>query len=246
MNDCVPLIIHGQGLRENNEDSFCYGVVDENISFYAVCDGVGGAQKGEIASMLMCDVIADYVKAHPHSSGLDPGKYIKQMVECVEQAFDHYFAEHPDAKGMGTTLAFLLLFPDQAVVAHIGDSRIYHIRNNRILYQSRDHSLVNELMDNGIISEEDTESHPLKNVILRAVQGASVKPAKAENYIINRIDPGDYFFLCTDGILEGISTHELVLILDSSVPDTEKAEEINKRCANFSQDNYTALLIPIQ
>ena len=246
MNCFAPLIIHGQGLRENNEDSFCYGTVDENSSFYVVCDGVGGEQKGEVASLLVCDAVAGYLKTHLYSDSLDHEQYIMQLVACADQALDHYLVEHPEAKGMGTTLALLLLFPDQALAIHVGDSRIYHIRNNRILYQSRDHSLVNDLVENGIITEEETAFHPLKNVILRAIQGTCVKPAKAENKIINRIAPGDYFFLCTDGILEGISSNELVLILDSSVPDTEKVEEINKQCANFSRDNYTALLVPIQ
>jgi len=245
MNYFAPLIIHEQGLRENNEDAFRYGMVDENTSFYVVCDGVGGTQKGEVASMLACNVVADHLKTHSYSSILDYEQYIKQLVECLDQAFDHYIAECPEAKGMGTTLVLLILFPGRSVVAHIGDSRIYHVRNDQILYQSRDHSLLNELLDNGIISEEETESHPLKNVILRAVQGASVKRSKADSHVISQIAPGDYFFLCTDGILEGISSYELVMILDSSIPDTEKVEEIKKRCMNFSRDNYTALLVPI-
>ncbi len=244
MDKLAPLIIHGQGLRENDEDAFRYGAIDDNAAFYVVCDGVGGAQKGEVASELACSTIAEYLQQHPFSSCPEHETYIKKMLESVDLAFDRYFVDHPKAKGMGTTLTLLLLFPNQAIIAHVGDSRIYYVRKNQVLYQTRDHSLVNELMENGIISEEETESHPMKNVILRAIQGASVKSSKADIHTINQIIPGDYFFLCTDGILEGISSNELVLILNSSVPDADKAEEIKKRCENLSRDNYTAILVP--
>jgi len=105
--------------------------------------------------------------------------------------------------------------------------------------------LVNKLIDNGIITEEEAKNHPQRNVITRAIQGNSIKLSKADIHVISDTQHGDYFFLCSDGILEGINSGDLVRILSSKNTDKNKINEIKKRCEIRSKDNFTAILVPI-
>ena len=238
-----PLLIYEQGLRENNEDAYCCGKIDDT-QFFIVCDGVGGIQKGEVASNLACQTIANYIQKNKLSTSYE--KYINDMIKFVDSEFDLYFLSDPQALGMGTTLALLILSGKQAIAAHIGDSRIYHIRKNKILFETRDHSLVNILIDNGIITKKEAENHPQKNVITKAIQGKIIKQDKADIQIISDIRQGDYFFLCSDGVLESIDSNELVQILASENMDEKKIGEIKKRCEAQSKDNFTAILVPVR
>ncbi len=234
--------IHEQGLRENNEDAFLSGTIGEE-AYFLVCDGVGGAQNGEIASYLACKTIEGYINTHNLRQSSEA--YFNTMIEAVDTAFDDYYSFCPEAKGMGTTLAALFLSKEKAYAIHIGDSRIYHIRKREILYESVDHSLVNELIANGIITPEEGVNYPRKNVITRALQGKSVKASKPDIRLITDIRQGDYFFLCTDGILESVNSGMLVEILDSDKSDANKMNEIKSYCEISSKDNYTAILIGI-
>ncbi len=240
------LFIHGQGLRENNEDAYYHGKISDDMQFFIVCDGVGGTQKGEVASSLACRAIDGYIQNNKLSSSSSSyEKYINDMIKFVDSEFERYFLSDPQAKGMGTTLALLILTGNWAIAVHIGDSRIFHVRKNTILFETRDHSLANSLMDNGIITKEEVENYPWKNVITRALQGKSVKPGEADIHVIPNVQPGDYFFLCSDGILEGIKPDELLLILNSDITDEEKIVKIKERCEDRSKDNYTAILVPL-
>ncbi|MBD5273214.1 MAG: hypothetical protein HDS42_08150, partial [Bacteroides sp.] len=144
---------------------------------------------------------------------------------------------------------------DNYLVAHIGDSRIYHIRpslydakskRGGIIYQSSDHSLVNDLLKAGEIDEEEARNFPQKNVITRAMQPQLEKRYKADIYTFDDIRGGDYFFLCCDGILEQLSNEKLCEILaDKDLNDTQKLTEIKNICDGNTRDNYSCWLIPI-
>jgi protein phosphatase len=235
--------IHEKGLRENNEDACFYDITPNGINYYIVCDGVGGMEKGEVASKLTCKIISDYIRVNPLVHPFDI--YVKNLIENIDIEFDRYIISNPETKGMATTLVLLLLLKDQAVIAHIGDSRLYHIRNNQILFHTYDHSFVNDLVKKGIITEEESTNHPLKNVITRAIQGITTKPVKADIHVTSDIHSSDYFFLCTDGILESVDSNELVEILEA--PDTNdlKMEKIRSACKIKSKDNYTAILVQV-
>ena len=239
-----PLFFSEQGLRENNEDAFLCDNTNKNACFCVVCDGVGGSLKGEVASSLACRTVADYIRENELFSSHK--QYVDKMVDAVDTAFDRYFDTHPDTVGMGTTLTLLLFFDNRAIAVHIGDSRIYHIRKNKIIFETRDHSLVNVLIDNKIITEEEAAYHPQKNVIVRAVQGKSVKASVADVHVISDICSGDYFFLCSDGVLESVNSNELIRILNSEITDEDKMNKIKNCCQANSRDNYTAVLIPIR
>ena len=231
-----------RGKRSNNEDSIVYGNLPCNKGyFFAVCDGVGGIDKGEVASELTCQNIKEYLINNV--SDTYNQDYINEMIDFVENAFDNYTNQYPEAKGMATTMALLILYSDKAFVAHIGDSRIYHIRKKNIIYQTQDHSLVNEFVKSGIITEEEAITHPQRNIITRAIQAKQDRPVKADVHSINGIESSDYFFLCSDGVLESITDSQLSQILSENWDNKKKMDFIRKQCAGSSKDNYSAFLV---
>jgi len=242
----TPEALHEIGGRDNNEDSIypSKGSASNNDSLFLVCDGVGGAEKGEIASQTVCSSIPTYFQENPTESVND--LYIDNAVQFAQNQIDHYIEQNPGSKGMGTTMTLLSLNDDGATASWCGDSRIYHIRVGKIKFVSTDHSLVNELIKAGVISEEEAKDHPQKNVITRALQGISMKKVKAETIILTDIKPGDYFFLCSDGILEKITDTLLLNILNENMPDRDKIEKIKGICDGQTRDNFSAYLIHIK
>lgn len=234
------------GLRGNQEDAR-YPDMDCPPSggrYYAVCDGVGGNEKGEVASSTVCQTIGRWVE---QKVGLDTfGKAeMQQMLKACYQAL--YAAATPETKDMATTLTFVAVHNKGITAAHIGDSRIYHIRPGvGILYRSDDHSLVNSLVHSGIISPIEAENHPRSNVITRCLTAdKNDEPSAATTILIDDVEVGDYLFLCSDGVLHCISDEELLTLLeDDTVSEEEKMRHLSERCRT-SSDNNTAYLIPI-
>jgi serine/threonine protein phosphatase PrpC len=150
-----PCAITEKGGRSNNEDSI-YPLPEQvtlDQKLFMVCDGVGGAEKGEVASSLACESIQTFFSTFLKD---DPTpEFIHKAVHYAEVCFDSYVQEHPEAMGMATTLTMAYIASSGIVLAHIGDSRIYHLRKGEILYQTEDHSLVNSLVKLGKITPEE-------------------------------------------------------------------------------------------
>lgn len=242
----IPLAINHIGGRSNNEDSI-FPLLDkanQNDNLFLVCDGVGGNEKGEVASRITCDKIAEYFTQNPIEASNEA--YIGEALKYAESAIDQYIEENPESKGMGTTLTLLHIHSQGVTIAHVGDSRVYHFRSDQIPFQTSDHSMVNDLLKAGVINEDQAKDHPRKNVISRAIQGSIVKATKADVKMISDIRPGDYFFLCSDGILENITDFEIgqFLILDKS--NEEKSKMIQDRCEEAPNDNFSSYLIQIE
>ena len=240
------LSLNEQGKRENNEDSIYPGLSDRNPveGLFMVCDGVGGNEKGEVASRLACHAFAKYIAQNKSTKyGLS---YFSDALHYVESDFDAYISETPQAKGMATTLTLAYFNPNGVSLVHIGDSRIYHLRCETILWQTKDHSFVNALVATGAITKEEAREHPKRNVILRAITGTSTKPTKPDIYECTSVEAGDYFFLCSDGILESISNEDLMDIVFSNETEQEKMENIRHRCNKSSDDNFSCILIKVK
>lgn len=240
-----PLALNETGGRSNNEDSVFppKGTALPDQRLFMVCDGVGGSEKGEIASALAIDSIRDYFLKNLFSGSYQ--SYLASAIAYTQQQFDDHIETHPEAKGMGTTLTLLFFSSIGALVAHIGDSRVYQIRAGKILFQTEDHSLVNALVKNNIITPEEALSHPQRNVITRAIQGNTVSKTNADISLITDIRSGDYFFLCTDGILEKISNDILCSILSKTITNDEKIAEIHELCSGQTRDNFSAYLVQV-
>ncbi len=235
------------GRRGNQEDA---RFPDENMPqgvkpAFVVCDGVGGQDKGEVASRTVADAIGEYMNHVDLCSAFTEGDFAKVL--------DHAYSSlnkrmNRETREMATTMTFVCFHEKGVFCAHMGDSRIYHVRPEvGILYQSEDHSLVNSLVHSGNITPEEAIGHPQGNVITRClgyVENGEDRPS-ATTIQIRDLKAGDYFFLCTDGVLHKISDKELFEILSSDIDDKKKMELIAEKCKS-SSDNNTAYLIGIE
>jgi len=241
-----PCAISEKGGRLNNEDSIYPSPesIHSNQRLFLVCDGVGGAEKGEIASSLACECFKTYFSTFLEGEAPD-SEFIHKAVQYTESRFDDYVLSHPEAKGMATTLTMLYVGSSGITLAHIGDSRIYQFREGEIVYQTEDHSLVNSLLKLGKISQEEAVNHPQKNIILRAIQGTG-QPTKADVIVLKDIQIGDHFFMCTDGVLERFSEESLSKIFARPISSEIIKEAIIDACNGKTRDNYSFYILPIQ
>ncbi|MDE6560458.1 MAG: protein phosphatase 2C domain-containing protein [Muribaculaceae bacterium] len=244
-----PLSFTEIGRKDNQEDYLYPSNADENTRVFILCDGMGGHDNGEVASRTAGNALGDYLSS---CSVIDIPVFETGLAKAYD-ALDNI--DTISMKKPGTTMTCLCLNEDNYLVAHIGDSRIYHIRpslynaeikRGGILYQSSDHSLVNDLLKAGELTEEEARNFPQKNVITRAMQPHLSKRYKADVYIFDDIQDGDYFFLCCDGVLEQLSNNQLCKILaDRKLDDQQKLAAIKSVCDGKTRDNYSCWLIPI-
>lgn len=237
--------INETGQRENNEDSiFPNSEISSSLTnLFLVCDGVGGHAKGEIASDLVCSQMARYYEQEQIE--VSTPHLIEQGVLFVENQFDSYMLSNPDSLGMGTTLTLLHLHQQGASLAHIGDSRIYHLRGGKILFRTKDHSYVQTLVDLGEITEEEAPRHPTRNEITNAIQGASVRRAKPSQHHIRDLRAGDLFILCTDGVLESVTDDDFMSFSREGYGVDTIALKIRMLCQGHSRDNFSAYIIKL-
>ena len=233
------------GGKKNQED-FIWpqpGSASLQDRIFIVCDGVGGSENGELASMIVAEDLAANLGKIPLS------KLTLNDIDYIIRHSKDKLVDYVKAQGlntdMATTFAFLILFDDNALCAWCGDSRICHIRNGEIVYETTDHSLVNTLIRSGEISHEDARTHPKKNIILKAVK-ADDSEVEYEHYWIMDIRDGDYFLLCTDGLLENIDAKELkALLTNKNEPESDIISSFQSYCENKTRDNYSMYLIRV-
>ncbi|MDR2763645.1 MAG: protein phosphatase 2C domain-containing protein [Tannerella sp.] len=240
-----PYAISERGGRQNNED-FIYPLselVDSEQRLFIVCDGVGGADKGEIASSLACESLQTFFATFLEGDPTE--ELINKAVQYTEVRFDEYVSQHPEAKGMATTMTLLYVGETGITIAHIGDSRVYQFRDGQGIYQTEDHSLVNSLVKLGKITADEAEHHPQKNVITRAIQGTDF-PVDAEITLLTDIRPGDYFFMCTDGVTDCIQPETLSAIFSQTTSTESIKNIIVELCSVKARDNYSFYLLQVQ
>ena len=243
-----PQWIHHIGQRANQEDSLFpfEAEVSANDRLFILCDGMGGHESGEVASQTVCVCMGRWFAENYDAS---QPLTTEQFNKALYAAYDGLDAkDNPDAvKKMGTTMTFVALHAGGATIAHIGDSRIYQIRpaTGEILYKSRDHSLVNDLVRLGEMTEEEARVSPSKNVITRAMQPHQVRRSKADIDCVTNVKAGDYFYMCSDGMLEQMEDQELVSILaDASTTDAQKKQILLDKTVE-NKDNHTAFIIHV-
>ena len=250
-----PLSIYELGQRDNQEDYLWPDSPQEkNKNLFILCDGMGGHEHGEVASRLVCVSIPHFLrKAYLLENCALTDDDLKTSLGYAYQQLDLKGDE--GLKKMGTTLTLLNIGHKGVTALHMGDSRIYHIRPNfsstgggkegGILYQSRDHSLVFDLYQAGEITFEEMATFPQKNIITRAMQPGEENRMRPDIVHITDVQPGDYFYMCSDGMLEQMTNEELVALLSSDISDEEKRSQLIKGTAN-NKDNHSAWLIHIK
>ena len=235
-----PLSIHEIGQRPNQEDS----IIQWNNRLFVLCDGMGGHEKGEVASQTVCQSLTTWFEQNVNPDESFTDDQLREGLDYAYQQLDKFADGNP--KQMGTTLTLLYIHKQGVTAAHIGDSRIYHIRPEvGVLYQSRDHSLAFDLFQSGEISYEEMLNFNQKNVITRAMTPGEDNRHRPDIIHITDIQPGDYFYMCSDGMLELMSNNELVDLLSSDMKDEEKRKQLISATSN-NQDNHSAWLIHVK
>lgn len=211
-----PYNLQELGQRSNQEDALYPGIgrCTPNDRLFILCDGMGGHEKGEVASNTVCEAMSDYILKR-----WKPSMPLSDMLlkDALNYAFDALDAKDDGGeRKMGTTMTFLCFHAAGVTVAHIGDSRVYQLRPShngmpaQIVFRTKDHSLVNDLIAVGEITEEEAKNHPQKNVITRAMQPGQQPRVNADIKHLTDVKAGDYFYMCSDGMLEQTSDDNLL------------------------------------
>lgn len=237
----------------HQEDSIypSYGKANKEDRLFILCDGMGGHAAGEVASATVCEVMSESILSQqPDAEGDFTDGMLQNALADAYDALDKKDSGS-ELKKMGTTLTFLKLHSKGATVAHMGDSRVYHIRpgktakDTKILFCTKDHSLINDLIRVGEMTEEEAKHSDKKNVITRAMQPHTKPRMKAEiNHIVD-IKPGDYFYLCSDGMLEQMSDENLRFNFSDTTGNAENKVKILVQATSLNRDNHSAIIVHI-
>ena len=219
--------------RTANEDSFFAG-----SPVFAVADGMGGAQAGEVASRIAAESFAPADRG-----GASPEAYLRSVAEEANRRI-HDLAEEDEARtGMGTTFTAALVDGDDVSLAHVGDSRAYLFRDDELRLLTSDHSLVEELLRQGKLTREQADDHPQRSIITRAL---GPEPDVEVDTMTYRAKPDDVYLLCSDGLTTMIKDDEIAAILARSASLEHAARELVER-ANVAggRDNITVVLFRV-
>ena len=215
--------------RSANEDSYV-----ASPPLFAVADGMGGAQAGEVASQIAVEAF------EPSARGDEsPERYLRRITERANERIHDLSEQDSEHSGMGTTLTAALVSDDEVALAHVGDSRAYLFRNGELRLLTSDHSLVEELRRQGRLTEEEAEDHPQRSIITRALGPESDVEIDTMTY---RARPGDVYLLCSDGLTTMIKEEEIAKTL-AAAPDLDGAVMRLVRLANQAggRDNITVI-----
>jgi len=224
-------------VRETNEDSM---IVDPVRGLYVVLDGMGGANAGDVASQTARDAIREYVMQYRTTT--DPRTLIEAAIQHASATVFNAAQQARERHGMGTTVVGCIVVDEKrAVVAHVGDSRAYLLRNGRVQMLTRDHTIVEELVDKGLLSAEEAERHPYKNVLSRNL---GAKPETRVDVTDVELRPGDRLMLCSDGLYGYASAEAIQYLLGSGdAPEHVARDLIDLALRGGGGDNVTTIVI---
>ena len=236
---------HAGRVRANNQDAFVSGVLTEKAAFVVVCDGMGGANGGNIASGIAVRCIADRL-IDGYRDSADRETIRALMTEAIADANTEIYEtslESPDLRGMGTTAVAAVVTDDTAYIMHVGDSRAYWITHSSIRQVTRDHSVVQEMVEQGTITQEESRTHPQKHFLTRAL--GVERDMDGEFATVALTEPGT-LLVCTDG-LTNMVTDETIQSLVRTFP----FEEISNKLINTANlaggsDNITVVVVAHQ
>lgn len=223
-------------LRNLNEDYASY-LETEDYKIYVVTDGMGGHNAGEIASKMAADGIIDYVKNN--FSNRNDINLLQDAIKKVNYDIYNYSLEKDELSGMGTTITACLVIQSNVIIANVGDSSCYGINESKIEKITKDHSLVQELVDLGTITEEQAANHPKKNIITRAV-GIS-NHVEVDIFTRSKTD-FDLFLLCSDGLTNEVSREDIVSTIKRTSLEEACEKLVELANLNGGRDNITVLL----
>lgn len=230
--------------RKTNQDSI---LIHSSSMFYAVADGMGGHNGGDIASQMSVKLLPNFIDTK--KATLAPVELVDQAIRHVNRKIYEHSMENKDLAGMGTTISALMFDKNQAHVANIGDSRVYLFNNHKMYQLTRDHSLVQERLNIGFYDREGARKDPQKNVLVRTVGYEDEVEVDIYQY---KISKNDLFLICSDGLHGKVADQDITHIINSHLPDVSQAtqEDLDKVVAmlieqanlNGGQDNISVII----
>ena len=226
--------------RANNEDTY---QIDDQHGYYVVADGMGGEAAGDVASRIFIETVDELRVGDARRGAEEAVKLLQDVFTNANARILDYVQHHPDCEGMGCTAELLLLHAEGFILGHVGDSRTYRLRSESLQQLTKDHSLVQQQLDEGLISFEESQKHPLQNVILRAV---GIEEDIAVDIVRGSLIYGDKLCLCSDGLSDLVPESMIAQILGSDTPPKKKIERLIEEANSLGgTDNITAVLIEI-
>ncbi len=230
-------------IRRNNEDA-CFVIPGSDV--YIVADGVGGNNSGEVASRTAVENIAGFVNDNDIRSNTTPEEifaFMTEAIACANTAIYSMGTGQARYKGMATTVVMAYLYHGDAYIANLGDSRAYVFRGEEIRRVTKDHTYVNELIDKGVITEDEAEVHKQKNVITRAL---GAEPGVQPDFYKLPVNSEDILMLCTDGLYGEVGEEKMAQIL-------AQGKNMNDTCADLvdaalmsgGRDNITVVCVRV-
>lgn len=230
--------------RRENQDNYRAARLPDDTVWAVVCDGMGGAAAGQLASQLATDALEDcFTAALPK---LAQGQERLFLLKCLQKANRAVYEEalkEPANRGMGTTAVCVLVRDGTAHVAHVGDSRAYLCRPGEISRLTKDHSMVQQMVESGQLTRQQAEHHPRKNLITKAL---GVEPEVEGDYTCAPVRQGDLLLLCSDGLSGAVPDEELQRILEHTPFFITPRKLIERALEAGGQDNVTALLVGVE
>ena len=229
-------------IRKGNEDYFANDKLYDDEYIFVVADGMGGHKAGELASKLgTLTFVEQYKKLR--SNGTSIGDALGQAVKKANKAILKRALADPEKRGMGTTFSAIIFAEMNAHIVHVGDSRIYLIRDEKIQRLTKDHTFVEKMVEEGRISEDEARDHPQKNILYMSLGAReSFVPEIIDDLIIHE---GDIFFLCSDGLNSMVSDHLIKEYSTAYYPEEAVDKLIDMANDNGGTDNITIQIVRI-
>ena len=234
-------ITHHGVVREQNQDAFAFEYLSDGRIIALVCDGMGGARAGNIASSMAVDIFMDeFLHGEPTVNEM-PQQRMERAASLANSQVFHRSVTDPDCNGMGTTLVAALVDQDGAVILNEGDSRTYYITDDGIVRVTRDHSLVEDLVQRGDLTRDQARVHPHKNLITRALGAESRLHADGFH---QEMGENDYLLLCSDGLSNVVTEQEILYeVIHGGVAEDCCQRLLEIALKRGAPDNVTVVLI---
>ena len=232
-------------IRTQNQDAYQIESLDKNTLLCVVCDGMGGAKSGNVASTLAVDVFVQEVK-RTWVHGMDPDladQMLKNAVKLANFTVYDQAQQFEEFTGMGTTLVAVLIHGKFATVINVGDSRAYSVKQDGVQQITRDHSLVQMMVARGELTPEQARTYPGKNLITRAI---GTEPVVECDVFHRRLDGGECLLLCTDGLSNLVDEQEILFEVVHGINKQSSGQRLLEIAKNRgAPDNVTCVLIQI-
>ncbi len=226
-------------VRQQNQDAYAARVLEDGRAIALVCDGMGGARAGNVASTMAVKLFMEEFLRPGQKDSVE--EQMGHAASVANQAVFQRSATDPECAGMGTTMVAVLAGAEEAVILNEGDSRCYHINDEGIVLVTRDHSLVEDLVERGELTREQARTHPHRNLITRAL---GAEPVLMADCFRQPLSPGDCLLLCSDGLSNVVNEQEMLYeVVHGGAPEQCCQRLLSIALSRGAPDNVTVVLM---